>query len=458
MLFTLCLAFLGLVRHRRAGKVFLLLASYYFYAFWDWRFLGLILASTLCDWLVGLGLGRARAPRPRRLLLATSLGVNLGLLGFFKYYNFFVSGLAALLAPLGWHPGTLEIVLPVGISFYTFQTLSYTIDVYRGRLAVCRDPLDFALFVGFFPQLVAGPIVRAADFLPQLAAPRRLDWERAFLGFRQFTCGLFKKVFIADRLAVFVDEVFANAGGHDGPTTWLAVLAYAVQIYADFSGYSDMAIGTARWLGFDLRENFDHPYLARSPREFWQRWHISLSTWLRDYLYIPLGGSRRGPRRTWLNLMITMLLGGLWHGAALHFVAWGAWHGLALAAQRGIAARLGGPPGDGRRRLRAAAGWAVTMLVVLVGWVLFRAESFAQALLVLRQMFAPAPGVAWPHPFALLAVALVAGGHVLQVRWPGRDRLLPAAAWTTPVILFLLLWLAAAFPPRGFNPFIYFQF
>jgi len=467
MLFTqiefaclLCVSilFLLMVKNNRARKIYLLLASYYFYAYWDWRFLSLILISTLCDFLVGQGLKRTDDHRRRRYLLLTSLVVNLGILGFFKYYNFFIESFETLLSPLGWNLGTLNIILPVGISFYTFQTLSYTIDVYRRRLTPCEDLPDFALFVGFFPQLVAGPIVRAADFLPQLSTPRKLSWLRAFQGIRQFIFGLFKKVFIADKLAFFVDEVFANAGAYDAATSWLVVLCYAVQIYCDFSGYSDMAIGTARLLGYDLKENFRHPYIAVDMGDFWRRWHISLSTWLRDYLYIPLGGNRKGMRRTYLNLMVTMVLGGLWHGAALNFVFWGAWHGAALAGQRFLASHLPGGSVQPWRVVRRIVGWLLTMLVVLVGWVFFRAETFVQAGLLLRNMFTIADGVFWVYPFAAIALVLVAFWQGLMATRIASWRDLPATSWYTPVILFLLLWLVLIFPPRGFNPFIYFQF
>ena len=446
----------GLARGNSARKWVLLVASYYFYAYWDWRFLGLLAGTTLLNYLAAAGIAASDRPAVRRAWLWLGVGSGLGALAFFKYFNFFVESFNALLAPTGLRLGTLAIVLPVGISFYTFQALSYTIDVYRGRLERSRNLRDFALFVSFFPQLVAGPIVRAADFLPQLERTHPLTADRAWLALREFSVGFFKKAFLADRVAPFVDEVFAGHGLFDGPTTWLAVLAYAVQIYCDFSGYSDMAIGVARLLGYDLRENFDRPYLAESPAELWHRWHVSLSSWLRDYLYVPLGGNRHGRGRTYLNLGLTMLLGGLWHGAAWTFVFWGAWHGAALALHRWLreTGRLEGLP----LRLRQFGGWATTLFVVLIGWVFFRAQGFGAALALLEQMFLPSGGVSWPFPFAVLAIALVAAGHGLY-----RTRLapvldLPRGAWYAPFVVFLLLWLSIVFYPTDFQPFIYFQF
>ncbi len=458
LLFAAVFAIVWSLRGNHARKLVLLAASYYFYAYWDWRFLGLILASTVIDYAIGRALARITAPRWRKTLLVASIVSNLGLLGVFKYFGFFVGSMAAVLSPLGVHVGTLEIILPVGISFYTFQTLSYTIDVFRRRCDACPDFFDFALFVAFFPQLVAGPIVRAVHLLPQLASRRELTWQRTWGGFSQFTVGLFKKAFIADRIAVFVDEVFANAGAYDASTTWLAVVAYAVQIYCDFSGYSDMAIGAARALGYDFARNFDYPYLARSITDFWRRWHISLSSWLRDYLYIPLGGSRRGAVRTSINLMLTMLLGGLWHGAAWTFVFWGGLHGAALVAEKWIGPRPRGEASPLGRALNGVIGWAVTMLVVLVAWVFFRSRSFDQALLMLRQMFLRSDGVEWHHPFVIFAIALVAASHWLQTTRHAAWRELPASRMASSTILFTMWWAIIVFPARGFAPFIYFQF
>jgi len=413
--FSILIVFLMFIKSNGIRKRLLLLASYYFYAYWDWRFLSLILISTILDYIVGLGLVRTNRPNRRRLLLLTSIICNLGILGFFKYFNFFVQSMETILGSFGFHSGTLHIILPIGISFYTFQTLSYSIDVYRGRLDPCRNVFDFAFFVAFFPQLVAGPIVRASEFLPQLRSNAQLSWYGTFLGFRQFTIGLFKKVFIADHIALFVDYVFENAGAFDGVSTWLAVLAYGLQIYCDFSGYSDMAIGTARIIGYHLPTNFRSPYLATSMTDFWHRWHISLSTWLRDYLYIPLGGNRKGPMRTYVNIFITMLLGGLWHGASWTFVVWGGLHGATLVIEKWLQQRF-------RVKTASAAvwclpgifGWFVTMLIVFTSWVFFRAASFQQAFLMLRQMYSFSGGIAWYYPFVLFTLSLVGIGHIFM--------------------------------------------
>ena len=289
-----------------------------------------------------------------------------------------------------------------------------------------------------------------------------MSWHRTFRGMQEFVFGLFKKVFIADHLALFVDPIFTNCGAFNSATVWLAVAAYAVQIYCDFSGYSDMAIGVARMLGYDLRSNFNLPYISRSVEEFWRRWHISLSSWLRDYLYIPLGGNRLGRRRTYINLMLTMLLGGLWHGAAWTFVAWGAWHGAALVACRFLRERglLSSRQKSGGRRtwLPAVGGWCVTILIVLVGWVFFRAQTFGDAGDILRKMFLCTGGIGWYHPFTLFLLTAVALRHLCHV--VGADRLfeLPADSVMAPVVLFSMIWLTIVFFPQGFQPFIYFRF
>ena len=319
-----------------ARNALIVAASYFFYGWWDARFVTLLFLTSLVDYVAGRRVEDASTQGGRRLWLAVSVAANLGVLGFFKYCNFFAASFATLLGALGLRadPWTLNLILPVGISFYTFQSMSYTLDVYRRQIPATRDLLGFLAYVSFFPQLVAGPIERARHLLPQFATERVITATHLREGLWLILWGFFKKVVVADNLAPLVEMVYGGPIA-SGPAIALGTLAFAFQIYGDFSGYSDIARGLARVLGFDLMVNFNHPYLAGSPREFWRRWHISLSTWLRDYLYISLGGNRRGPWRTRLNLMLTMLLGGLWHGAAWHFVWWGAWHGLGLVLTRG---------------------------------------------------------------------------------------------------------------------------
>jgi alginate O-acetyltransferase complex protein AlgI len=449
-----------LLASQRVRKVWLLAASAFFYGAWDWRFLGLLAFSTLLDFGVGLGLERPGAPR--RALLGLSLAGNLGLLGFFKYFGFFVDSAVACLGALGVeaHRPTLAIVLPVGISFYTFQTLSYALDIYGGKLRASRSLLDFALFVTFFPQLVAGPIVRAADFLPQLGlrrAFRDVDVRGALL---LFGIGFFKKACVSDMLAPYVDRYFAAPESFQAFSAWIAVPAYAVQIYCDFSGYSEMAIASAALLGYELCPNFARPYFARNLTEFWRRWHISLSTWLRDYLYVPLGGNRRGRVRTYVNLLATMLLGGLWHGAAWNFVIWGGLHGLALAALR-IWSELRPSRPRPRSMLATALATVATFWFVCVAWIFFRAQGTAQALDVLAS-FVLGSGSGTGNLGASLAVLLacLALLHGAAARFGARCRTwvlglpTPAFALGSGVAGALLL----LFVPPEARPFIYFQF
>lgn len=456
ILLVIIFLFHGLVKSRLVRRRFLLLASFYFYGYWDWRFLGLITMTITVDYFVAKAIAQRQDANVRRALLWISLTINLGVLFFFKYFNFFLASTAALVEPLGIHVGTLRIILPVGISFFTFQSLSYTLDVYRGNLKPCANYFDYALFVSFFPQLVAGPIVRASEFIPQLDRPVPIGWQRAFEGYRQFVFGFFKKVFLADRLAPFVDQCFGNAELMSGATLWLAVTGYAAQIYCDFSGYSDMAIGCARALGYDFSRNFNMPYLARNISDFWRRWHISLSSWLRDYLYIPLGGNRLGRRRTYVNLMVTMLLGGLWHGASWSFVFWGALMGIGLAVHKFW--MEGRECEQAQHGIRAMWSWGFTMLLVGISWVFFRSNDFEIALIILRKMFTGEDGVRWIHPFVVFALALLAGQHVLVLFGWNAERLLDRTRWYTPMILSMLLGFSILFHPKGFTPFVYFQF
>lgn len=423
-------------------------ASYVFYGAWDARFLLLLIGTSLIDYFVAIGLDRAKSEGARRWLLSASLAGNLGVLGFFKYYGFFVESMADLLRVLGvqFEMRVLEVVLPVGISFYTFQTMSYTIDVYRGQIRATRDLASFLAYVSFFPQLVAGPIERAAHLLPQFQRTVSITREMLREGLWLMIWGMFKKVALADNLAPLVEMVY-GAEQPSGPMTILATAAFALQIYCDFSGYSDIARGTARVLGFEIMHNFNLPYSAASLREFWGRWHVSLSTWLRDYLYIPLGGNRRGPARTRINLMVTMLLGGLWHGANWTFVLWGLWHGLALALNRA-------------RGAWSLRGWLGTMLAVLYGWMLFRAESL-EHLGRLHRAFLSWSAPEWVGSYAM-NLGFFAAPLVLMELWQRRrnDVLAPLRlpAWKLGVLEGVCLVAIVVFWQREKAPFIYFQF
>jgi alginate O-acetyltransferase complex protein AlgI len=458
LLFAMIVFFIFLIKDATSQKIILLISSYYFYAYWDWRFLSLILISTCIDYFVGLSLQKTKKPSYRHLLLIVSLVANLGILCIFKYFNFFISSFAPILSPFGFRTNSLNIILPIGISFYTFQTMSYTIDVYRKKIPVCTSLLDFSVFVAFFPQLVAGPIVRASQFLPQLKYAKRITLINVYVGLRIFIIGLFKKVFIADNLACFVDPVFETPSVFSGMTLWFAVIAYALQIYADFSGYSEMAIGSARILGYVFPRNFNMPYISKNFSEFWTRWHISLSSWLRDYLYIPLGGSRKSSFRTFFNLMATMLLGGLWHGAAWTFILWGGLHGSALSVQRIFAKmKLSKFKGFGRV-VPGILGWAVTFLAVLIGWVFFRAQNFETSLLILGRMFSLADGISWFYPLAVGIIAGMAVVHIVFVLNHEKRIKLPIDSIISPIILFTMLFILIVFHPNNFNPFIYFRF
>ena len=381
---------------RRRQNALLLVASYVFYAAWDWRFLGLLVLSTVTDFSVGRRLATSDEVSDRRRLVGISLLVNLGILGFFKYFNFFADSFADLMGNFGLAPSapTLQVILPVGISFYTFQTLAYTIDVYRRKKEPEQSLLDFAVYVAFFPQLVAGPIERAQRLLPQIKATRTsLSYEQIRSGVFLILIGLVRKVVIADSMAPIVNNAFGSADRAGAGTLMVGIVAFALQIYGDFAGYSDIARGSSRLLGIELMENFNQPYLSRNITHFWRTWHISLSTWLRDYLYIPLGGNRKGTAKTYRNLMLTMLLGGLWHGAAWTFVVWGGLHGLYLIVHRQVRHITKKDPSDSFE-WRDLLPAFVTFNLVNVAWIFFRAESFTQAFDYLGGLVTLRPGLA----------------------------------------------------------------
>ncbi len=431
-------------------KLWMLVSSYAFYAGWRWDFLGLIAISTLVDYVVGLMLDREQSTGRRRGWLILSLVVNLGMLAIYKYYDFFVTSGIEFLGSLGIEASasTLGFVIPLGISFFTFQTLSYTIDVYRGNMKPVRSLLDFAVFVAFFPQLVAGPIVRASAFLPQLVSKRKFSEITWRASTALFLFGYIKKACIADNVASVADQVFANPDGFGVLGKWLGLSLYSVQIYCDFSGYTDMAIAMAAFFGYQLTVNFNFPYLARSITEFWRRWHISLSTWFRDYLYIPLGGNRAGAFKTYRNLLIVFFLCGLWHGASWNFVIWGLLHGLFLVMERAF-----------KFRGNSAVGTLYTLFVVMLAWVFFRSPDLPSALSFTGGLFGIGEAgtkVIATHWWGIL------GGFVVVHVFMSRG-VLERAIERMPSALYSIAYGAAwalAFPWAAvdYQPFIYFQF
>ncbi|HEY8945656.1 MAG TPA: MBOAT family protein [Polyangiaceae bacterium] len=453
----------SLVRVRKLRVVFLLAASYFFYAHWDYRFLPLIFISSTGDWLLGNAIAAAKTQRSRKLWLIATIILNLGLLGFFKYANFAIDSTRALLQGFGFEPPdvALRVALPVGISFFTFESMSYVIDVYRGHIKPHRSYIEYLTFVAFFPHLVAGPIVRPRDLLPQLGGEPRFSAEAGMEGLFLIAVGLTKKVAIGDYLALnLVDRVFESPAGYSSVEVYAAVIGYALQIYCDFSGYTDIAIGSALLLGIRFPKNFDAPYSAVDIVDFWRRWHISLSTWLRDYLYIPLGGNRRGRARTYANLMITMLLGGLWHGASWTFVVWGGIHGAALALTRAWREWRGEsgsllPGGIGR-----VAGILFTFHLVCAAWIFFRADSFAKARLIFERLAEGTTHHVNLDARVLAVLALGLASHYVpdkqfEAAKQGFSRLpVPAQA----ALLFGVLVLLQKFASAEAVPFVYFQF
>jgi alginate O-acetyltransferase complex protein AlgI len=456
--FAIVFAVTWSLRGNRERKLFLLGASYFFYAAWDWRFLSLIFISTAIDYVAGLMIARESPRFGRRSWLLASIAANLGILGFFKYYNFFVDSGTDLCDLFGLHfpARTLDIVLPVGISFFTFQSMSYTFDIYQKKLEPIHSPLDFALFVSFFPQLVAGPIVRAASFLPQLTRVRRFaDVEvRRFLGL--FLLGFVKKACVADQLSVASDPVFANPEAYGAASKWIAVGLYHVQIYCDFSGYTDMATATAGLLGYKLTRNFFFPYIGRSISDMWTRWHISLLSWFRDYIFVPLAKKSSRPAWNLFCVMVLMLASGLWHGAAWHFVVWGMFHGLVLIVERTPFLAF-------MQRRPVFVQIAYCQIVVLVNWVFFRCQDLPSAFSFLADMFWPIsePLVAGetplPWPWLLAVVGFTAAqGLAYRTRPLTRLHRVPPLAFA---LAYGVAWaLVLPWVATGHRPFIYFQF
>lgn len=454
-------------KHLKLQNLLLVGASYFFYAFWDWRFLSLIVFSTVLDFIVGLLLEKENNQGRRKLYLAVSVSINLGFLGFFKYYNFFLENFIEVFSLFGMslRASSLQIILPVGISFYTFQTMSYTIDVYRKNLKPTKNFIAFSAFVSFFPQLVAGPIERATQLLPQFYVKRKFDKENAVRGLRQILWGLFKKVVIADNCAVYANEIFNNYPDYSGSTLVLGAVFFTFQIYCDFSGYSDIAIGTARLFGFNLMKNFSYPYFSRDIGEFWRRWHISLSSWFRDYLYIPLGGSRGGVWCKIRNIFIIFIVSGFWHGANWTFVIWGALNAIYFLPlllreknrrNMGIVASESSLPSF--KELRQIL---FTFSLSVFAWIFFRSDSLGDSLCFLNGLLTKS-FFSMPIIFPKRVIAFI--GVLVIVEWWGRReefaidmlhrRMKPFARWIFYYcLLFSILWLGGEE-----QEFIYFQF
>lgn len=413
-------------RSIKLQNILLVVASYVFYGWWDWRFLSLIFFSSALDYFLGLRLNESDDKIRRKGYLLISLFSNLGLLGFFKYYNFFAESFSEAFTLLGQHiePSRLNIILPVGISFYTFQTLSYTIDIYRKKLEPTKDPIAFFAFVSFFPQLVAGPIERAKNLLPQFYVSRHFEKEKAIDGLRQILFGLFKKVVIADNCARYVDAIFNNHTDFSGSTLFFGAVMFSVQIYGDFSGYSDIAIGTSRLFGFNLQQNFAFPYFSRDIAEFWRRWHISLSTWFRDYVYIPLGGSRGGKWSQVRNIFIIFVVSGFWHGANWTFIIWGLLNALyflplmLMNKNRNNLEPIGNIP-----NVREVLGIAVTFFMTTMAWIFFRAESIGHAISYLSGIFNTS-FFSIPHYInqKITIFYLVLIGFLFYMEWLGKTK------------------------------------
>ncbi|TRW23018.1 MBOAT family protein [Flavobacterium zepuense] len=455
----------------RQQNILLLAASYFFYACWDWRFLFLLLFSTLLDYAAGLQISASQSNQTKKTWLWLSIGVNLGFLGIFKYYNFFAESFSAALYSIGIHANvhTLSIILPVGISFYTFHGLSYIIDVYKGRIPAEGNFVQYALFVCFFPLLVAGPIERATHLLPQLKEKRSFNLHKAKDGLRQILWGLFKKVVIADLCAEYANTIFNHYGSLTGSSLFLGMLFFTIQIYGDFSGYSDIALGTARLFGIDLLRNFAYPYFSRDIAEFWRRWHISLSSWFRDYVYIPLGGSRVGTLKKVRNIFIVFLLSGFWHGAKFTFIAWGLLHALyflpLLLTNRNRANLATVAHGRLFPTTKEALHMGLTFMLVAFAWIFFRAESMQHAWHFISHMFSrslfAAPNFI-EKKFAFLVLAIAAVFFIIE--WVGREnhhalanlgeRFKRPLRWC---LYYALIAMIIIFGGKG-EQFIYFQF
>lgn len=451
--FTALVVCLWIVKDKRHQHVILLCASYIFYLFGDARFLGLLAGVSVMTWFVGQKLFHSK----KRKYLVVGVVLDLLVLGLFKYFNFFIDSFSNVFGMRGF---TIKVMLPIGISFYIFQSISYLADILMGKITA-QGLLEVLLYIGFFPQIVAGPIVKARDFMPQMEKAHRVTADRLSWGIQKFVTGAFKKAVIADRLGVCVDAVYAAPGAYSGVSLLIAVVSYAIQIYYDFSGYSDMAIGVAHILGFDYKPNFNLPYLAKNPSDFWRRWHISLSTWFRDYVYIPLGGNRKGELRTYLNLLITMLLSGIWHGAGWAFVIWGISHAIASVIHKIYCDKRGVNKNHEYGSFKNALCIVMNFVVVALLWIPFRTNGLSKSLLILKRIFAWNDGVQYLYVFTFIFAIFMLIIECISAKknggndiWKPLDlrRFWPKAAFCTFVLI------TAVFAYVGDGSFIYAQF
>ena len=458
VLLLVLLGLLAVFRQPFIRKLILLSASCIFYAWWDWRFLGLLVVVILFDYYISRFMVETTDAKRRNALLWLSIVINLGVLGFFKYFNFFIDNLNAITGLLGWQIGTLNIILPIGISFYTFEKLSYMIDVNKGVVKPANSLLDYAIFITFFPRLVAGPIMRARGFLPQLERGIHLDLNNLFEGIQLFLRGMLKKMVVADNLALAVGHIYDAPSVFSSPTVWLAVFAYSVQVLYDFWGYTDMARGIGRMLGFELPVNFDLPYTAQSITEFWNRWHISLSSWFRDYVFFPL----ERHRLKWLgqpgNLLIVFLLSGLWHGASWNFIVWGGLHGVYLALERLLV--WAKPVQHPWTSYKAWIRSFLVFILLTITWIPFRSPDWETTLLIFKKLlFVDMQyNIEWYYGWAVFAVPLVVVGGWIARRFEWSWPIFPIQkSYTLAFMLFEIL-IIFFFSPVNMSPFIYFKF
>lgn len=461
LFFIILLVAMKISKGIKAHHIILLIASYTFYAMGDLKFLALLFGVSLLMWYLAKYIEKNKGTKKAKTGLIVGVVADVLVLGIFKYFNFFTESFSQL---FGFSHTTLNIVLPLGISFYIFQSISYIADVYTEKVKSEKSLTEIMLYIGFFPQIVSGPIVKAHDFLPQLKVDHEITRENLSWGIQKFASGLFKKIVIADRLGVSVDAVFSAPSAYSGMTLAITVLIYAMQIYYDFSGYSDMAIGVARMLGFDLGKNFNLPYLAKNPSDFWRRWHISLSSWFRDYVYIPLGGSRKGKFRTYLNLFITMLLSGLWHGASWAFVFWGACHAFASVVHKfftDIKKKTGELKNTTAKKVVGALSILLTFSVIYFLYIPFRASDLSEAMLIIGRIFSWSNGINYVYVFGIIfAVFLVAVEIISVIKNNGNDiwRPLDLSKWHNKLIFSFFILLTLSFAYFGNSAFIYAQF